>query len=159
MSDDGHIFWCPLDIHDVSLVSYWMLWRSKSFVFRKRRYCLHVHVWDSWYRKHHLPNRDLSERLSEDEDDEAEKAVNHEAEKLLWVEKFAPKTYTDLLSDEVSIDTCLIIKQKTMYFVWQSCIYDRCYILWNIYIRLSHWVYNPLQYISNLTFMYTFINI
>lgn len=52
-------------------------------------------------------NRDLSERLSEDEDDEAEKAVNHEAEKLLWVEKFAPKTYTDLLSDE-SINRTLL---------------------------------------------------
>ena len=45
-------------------------------------------------------NRDLSERLSDVEDDE-DVSVNQEAEKLLWVEKFAPRTYTDLLSEEV----------------------------------------------------------
>lgn len=78
---------------------------SKSFVFRKRRYCLYV--WDSWYRKYYLLNRDLSERLSEDEDDEVEKVVNYEVEKLLWVEKFVFKIYIDFLSDEVSKDICL----------------------------------------------------
>lgn len=62
---------------------------------------------DSWYRKYYLLNRDLSERLSEDEDDEVEKVVNYEVEKLLWVEKFVFKIYIDFLSDEVSIDICL----------------------------------------------------
>ena len=35
------------------------------------------------------------------EDDEEDVTINQEAEKLLWVEKFAPRTYTDLLSEEV----------------------------------------------------------
>nr|XP_022313340.1 chromosome transmission fidelity protein 18 homolog [Crassostrea virginica] len=51
-------------------------------------------------------NRDLSERLSDVEDDE-DVSVNQEAEKLLWVEKFAPRTYTDLLSEE-SINRSLL---------------------------------------------------
>lgn len=49
----------------------------------------------------------MLERLSEDEDDEVEKVVNYEVEKLLWVEKFVFKIYIDFLSDEVSIDICL----------------------------------------------------
>lgn len=43
----------------------------------------------------------MSDRLSDVDDDE-EETVCTEPEKLLWVEKFAPRMYTDLLSDEVS---------------------------------------------------------
>ncbi|XP_062607136.1 chromosome transmission fidelity protein 18 homolog [Saccostrea cucullata] len=50
-------------------------------------------------------HRDLTERLSDDDEDE--EAENSEPEKLLWVEKFAPSTYTDLLSDE-SINRTLL---------------------------------------------------
>ncbi|XP_056018073.1 chromosome transmission fidelity protein 18 homolog [Ostrea edulis] len=58
---------------------------------------------EHWTREIH---KDLSDRLSDVDDDE-EETVCTEPEKLLWVEKFAPRMYTDLLSDE-SINRTLL---------------------------------------------------